>query len=412
MKKLLVAVAGTCAVAGMARAQSNVTLYGLIDAGVNYTTNVQTSKPAGRPPVGGSQVAMLDGGLGGLSGSRWGLKGAEDLGGGWKAIFQLESGINFNNGSLGQGGAMFGRQAFVGMSGAPGTLTLGRQYDSLRDFVQSYAATGQLSGVMGARPDDLDNLADSRRLNNAIKYTSPKFSGFTFGGMYSLGGIAGATGRNQFWSVGMNYVNGPFAFGTAYVNARNPNLSYFGTNPNSSTSPTGNNMGFAGSATAAQYNPVYAGFASAHTMQIFGAATTYDIGSFTLGVNYTHTRFDDLGDTATSGPNPYNYSGNAVFDSPEVNLQYQVTPALRLGAAYNYTHLKRANYGDTANYNQYSAGAAYALSKRTVLYGVAVFQTAGGTDSLNQPAVASIDGLTPSATSRQASFRLGLRHYF
>jgi predicted porin len=412
MKKVLVAVAGTCALTGVARAQSSVTLYGLIDAGVNYTTSVQTSRASDGSLHGGSQFAMLDGGLGGLSGSRWGLKGVEDLGGGWKALFQLESGLSFNSGSLGQGGAIFGRQAFVGLSGNPGTLTLGRQYDSLRDFVQSYAATAQLGGVMAGRPDDLDNLANSRRVNNAVKYMSPKFNGLTFGGLYSIGGVAGAPGRSQLWSLGLNYENGAFAFGAAYLNARNPNFSYFGTNPNASASVTINNMGSAGSPASPEYNPVYAGFALANTMEIVGAATTYNIGNFTLGVNYTYTRFDNLGDKRTSGPNPYNYSGNAIFSSPEINIQYQVNPALRLGAAYNYTHLTRANYNNGATYNQYSAGASYALSKGTVIYGVAIFQIASGTDSLNQPAVASLDGLTPSATSHQASFRLGLRHYF
>jgi predicted porin len=128
MKKSLIYLGIPMYVASVAHAQSNVTLYGIIDTGVNYTNNVQTAKTA-TGLKGGSQVAMIEGGSAGLQGSRWGLRGTEDLGGGLKSLFVLESGFYSNNGALTQGGAMFGRQAYVGLSNSIGTLTLGRQYD-------------------------------------------------------------------------------------------------------------------------------------------------------------------------------------------------------------------------------------------------------------------------------------------
>jgi GBP family porin len=106
MKKSLLALAALSTFAGMAHAQSTVTLYGIADAGILYTNNVGTSAKHG---------ALWQVASGNESGSRWGLTGAEDLGGGLKAIFKLENGFNVNNGTLGQGGREFGRQAYVGL---------------------------------------------------------------------------------------------------------------------------------------------------------------------------------------------------------------------------------------------------------------------------------------------------------
>ncbi len=131
---------------------------------------------------------------GNIQGSRWGLKGTEDLGGGLKAIFQLENGFDPNNGRLGQGGRLFGRQAYVGLThDAYGTVTLGRQYDPLVDMVQPLTADN-FFGSTFATPGDIDNNDNSSRTSNAIKYVSPVFSGFQVEGMYALGGVAGSTG--------------------------------------------------------------------------------------------------------------------------------------------------------------------------------------------------------------------------
>ena len=89
--------------------------------------------------VGGSAWQMASGFA---QGSRWGLKGTEDPGGGYSALFQLENGFNVNNGTLAQGGRMFGRQAYVGGSARFGTLTLGRQYDAVVDYLAPTTANG------------------------------------------------------------------------------------------------------------------------------------------------------------------------------------------------------------------------------------------------------------------------------
>ncbi|SAK82848.1 porin [Caballeronia calidae] len=391
-----------------AHAQSNVTLYGIVDIGINYLNNAQTGRTASGFK-GGHQWAVMDGGTGGLQGSRWGLKGTEDLGGGYKAIFLLENGFNANNGTLGQGGAEFGRQSWVGVASDYGKVTAGRQYDEVVDFYAPLLAAPQWGGYMAEHPGDLDNASNTRRINNSIKYTSPTMGGFTFAGLYSFGGVAGSFGTNSIWSVGAGYANGPLSIGAGYLNARNPNTSFYGSNPNGGPATT-NNLGSAGSATSPQSNPVYAGFASAKSLQIAAIAAAYAIGPATFGVAYSNTRYQDLG--SSSGPNPFGYTGTAYFHNAEVNAKWQLTPALLFGAAFDYTKGRGAAGHDGAKYELASLGADYFLSKRTDVYTVAVYEHASGTDSLNQPAVAMITGMTPSTTSNQVAVRVGIRHKF
>ncbi|SOE99626.1 porin [Burkholderia sp. OK233] len=118
MKKYVILIC-VASLPTMSHAQGSVTLYGVIDEGVNYQSNAA-----------GNRLFNLSSGV--IQGSRWGLRGAEDLGGGTRAIFVLENGFDVNTGALGQGSRMFGRQAYVGLSSDTyGTLMAGRQYDSV-----------------------------------------------------------------------------------------------------------------------------------------------------------------------------------------------------------------------------------------------------------------------------------------
>jgi predicted porin len=123
MKKLFITLA-VLAASGAAMAQSSVTLYGIADAWVG-SSEVKVGGV-------GTRQNVVD--TSGVNGSRWGLRGAEDLGGGMKAIFTLESGINLDTGASGQGGLLFGRQAFVGLQSGFGTVSLGRQYGGYGDM--------------------------------------------------------------------------------------------------------------------------------------------------------------------------------------------------------------------------------------------------------------------------------------
>jgi predicted porin len=104
LKKTVLAAAAVCStIGGAAHAQSSVTLYGIIDEGINYNSNMK----------GGRSYALQSGVM---QGSRWGLRGAEDLGGGLRATFVLENGFDLNSDKASQGGLLFGRQAYVGFA--------------------------------------------------------------------------------------------------------------------------------------------------------------------------------------------------------------------------------------------------------------------------------------------------------
>lgn len=389
MKKSLLALAALGAFAGVAHAQSSVTLYGIVDVGINMNTN-----------AGGSHKYDMTSGV--LQGSRFGLRGTEDLGGGLKALFVIENGFDVTNGRLGQGGLMFGRQAYVGLSSQFGTVTLGRQYDSVVDYVGPLEAGDQWGGYIAAHPGDIDNFNNAYRTNNTVKYTSGDYGGLHFGGTYSFGGQAGNVTGNQIWSLGAGYNNGPLVLGVGYLNARTPAAS----------GGLFNNSGTIAAPAAAVTNPIYGGFSSANTYQVVGAGGAYTFGGATIGLTYSNIRFANLGASFAS---PFR-GQSATFNNGEINFKYQLTPALLAGAAYDYTRGAEINGASRAQYHQGSVGVDYFLSKRTDVYVIGVYQHALG-NTLTQAggtvaATASINGLTPSTSNNQFTARVGIRHKF
>jgi predicted porin len=174
MKKTLIALA-VLAVSGAAMAQSSVTLYGIADIWVGSTKSGVNAKSE-------TQV-----GSGGFNGSRFGLKGSEDLGGGLKAVFKLEQGFDISNGTQSVPGSAFGRQAFVGLEGGFGSVTLGNVWSAMDDVIGAgnggfdsgafsplYSMTGSVHSTYQDRP------------RNAIKYATPNFGGFTAVVAYGL----------------------------------------------------------------------------------------------------------------------------------------------------------------------------------------------------------------------------------
>lgn len=387
MKKsaLIFSILGVCC--GMAHAQNSVTLYGILDEGIDFNSN-----------AGGHRQYYMVGSV--VSGNRFGFRGSEDLGGGLRAIFTLENGFDINTGALGQGGLLFGRQAFVGLaSDRYGTVTLGRQYDSSIDYVSPLAAN-QWGGYIVASPADMENFTAGRHTNNSIKYASPQFAGLTFGGLYSLGGVAGDVTQNQLYSIGAAYSYGSWNLGAAYLNSRNPNASYYATSTAGATAATNNFP-----------SPVNRGYASARTMQLADVAVSYTLGSATVSALYSNVQFKGLSG-AVGVLNPAGLSGTGTFNNAALNFRYQLTPALLLATQYERLHGGSVRGARGATYNQFDFGADYFLSKRTDLYLIAVYQQASGTQSDGRPAVAAINVITPSSTNHQATVRLAMRHRF
>ncbi len=377
MKKITAAVAAFAGLAATAaNAQSSVTLYGLIDAGVMYTNNVKK---------GGSQGALVQATSGNINGSRFGLRGAEDLGGGLQAIFVLENGYNVQNGKLGQNNRLFGRQAYVGLSSKQyGTFTLGRQYDSLVDFVAPLSGTAGTFGDTGfAHPFDNDNLNHSVRMSNAVKYTSANYAGLKFGGMYAFSNNTDFA-VNRAYSAGVSYTNGPFKAAAGYLQINGSNSA---TNPAGAVDPGESAANGTG------------GFRlGADVQRTAGAGLSYVFGPVTAGFVYTHSQFQD---TSSFGAT----HGSMHFDNYEVNGKYAVTPALSLGAAYTYTdaHVSgTTSFGSDPKWNQVNLQAVYALSLRTDVYAEAMYQhvsgkgytafinTAGGASSTGNQVVGTV----------------------
>jgi predicted porin len=371
------------AAAGAAHAQSSVTLYGVLDDSIQFVHNADSQN---------NNLWNLA--AGNLQGNRWGLKGTEDLGGGLKAIFQLENGFNPNNGKMGSyngSSKLFGRQAYVGLqSDQFGTVTIGRQYDPVVDLVQPITADNYWGSTF-TTPSDVDNNDNSSRTNNAIKYTSATYSGFQFEGMYAFGGTAGATGAAQTWSGAATYANGPFALAAGYIRMDNANTA--AGRGETATTPAGWNGSSDGT-----FNSINLPYQSAKSISIASAAGQYVIGPITAGIRYSNALYKP--DALSSFASTEKFNVGAGF------VNYQLTPAALLGLGYTFTHAN--GNGPSASYNQISLGGDYNLSKRTDVYLVGAWQRASGTGAV--ASVADYDAISNSNTQEIVS--LGIRHKF
>lgn len=388
MKKMIWILSALGAVTSIANAQSSVTVYGIIDEGLIVNSNSN-----------GQRQYYLASGV--LSGSRIGFRGTEDLGDGLRAIFTLENGFDASSGKLGQGGLMFGRQAFVGLSSDRlGTVTVGRQFDSTVDYVGGLGFAALYGGYITASPGDMDNFAIGNRVNNVIKYAGPNIGGLTYGGMYSPGGVAGDFSRSEVWGAGAGYTNGPLKLGASYVNMHNPNVSFYGTSVSGATAQT-NNM----SSLATR------GFASAQTQQVAATGVSYTIGHSTLSGTYSNVQFKNLSGIV-GVLNPGGLSGTVTFNNVAAAFKYQWSPAFLTAAQFERTTGSAINGKSGAVYNQLDFSADYFFSTRTDVYFTAAYERASGTQSTGTSAVAAINVLTPSANDRQAAVRFAIRHKF
>jgi predicted porin len=376
MKKILIATAIAASVASLAHAQSSVTLYGTLDAGINYTSNVADANHASAS--GHSRWAA---GSGSLEDNRFGLRGSEDLGGGTKAIFTLEQGFDLSNGKSAEG-KMFSRQAFVGLSSQVGTLTLGRQYDAMQDFVAPLSATGSWGGTNFAHYRNWDQLDENAvtAKNNTVKFASADYAGLSFGGTYSFSNNA-QFANNRAYSFGLGYENAGLRVAAGYAQQNNPFSNTVGARTDSLPDGT-------------PYLEV------AHRSRQFGAGASYAFGPALIGATWTQARFDnynvDFGSTHTN-----NY---------ELNAKYNLTPELGLGAAYTY--FNGALFGTKFHGNQVGLQADYALSKRTDLYAQGVFQMLSSTDGMVPAIIDNGDSSALSSSRRQTVGSVGIRHRF
>ncbi|HKR38832.1 MAG TPA: porin [Paraburkholderia sp.] len=356
-------------------AQNSVTLYGLIDAGMQYTHNSGGQS---------SQISMTSGNL---SGSRWGLKGSEDLGGGLTTVFTLESGFNVETGKSGQGTRLFGRQAFVGLQDSRfGTLTAGRQYDPLTDIVQPIQGDNFLGGMFST-PGDVDNADNTARFNSAVKWASPSWAGLKTEWMYTFGGIAGSQGSGQTWSGAVSYGQGPLGLAAGFMHIDNGNtvLSTRGTTTADSLFTT-------------SVNDAYS---SARSINIARLGGNYAIGSVTLGGYYSFAQY--VPDASSSFTTAQKYNTGSVY------ALWQLSPSLTTEIGYTYM---KSSGDSSAKYNQFALGADYVISKRTDFYAVGGYGHASGENG--EGTAQAVIGSTEidSGKSSQAILMIGMRHRF
>lgn len=337
-------------------AQTNVTLYGSVDAGVTYVNN-----------EGGNHNLRMDGGL--SQGNRLGFRGSEELGGGNKAIFALENGFAVDTGAARPNGQIFGRQSYVGLSGPAGTLTMGRLVDFMGEkaalYNVGYAGFGGLYSVHLLDHDRLSGVP----MNDAVRYLSPNIGNFTFGAMHAFSERTGeAAGKDRTISLMAHYLAGPVSIATFYTEVKGATLDV--------SQLIGKPLG----------TEVWGGRASRN----YGVGGSYDFGQFLAFALVTQSRFTALNESPRKQVTVY-----------EVGGRYRFSATTALGLGYTHTLAEGMRFG------QLSSGLDYMLSKRTDVYLMSSYERASG-----RATSAAIAALPVSGGNSQMLFRVGMRHRF
>jgi len=377
MQKKLIALAVAGLVSAPAFAQSNVTVYGVVDAGLAAGSHGDTD---------------FRGVLSGvLSGSRIGFRGTEDLGNGLKGVFVLEQGFDIGNGiaSPAVGGAgsevpaeygsadktdgdsVFSRQAYVGLSGAFGTVSMGRQYAP--GYFFNYDA---VLGAFVSPQSILSNGAgmtitpnSAARWDNSVAYTG-SFSGLTVRGIWAARGneltrsaavtpaAAGTSpSYDDAYGLSADYANGPLAVGAVYQVSKGNSF-------------TGNSS----------------------KQKEWGVGGSYDFGIVKLAASYQDA--ESLANT-----------NNNDADLWQVGVIVPVGAAGNVHLAYGEVDFDNAN---KTGAESYTLAYTHAVSKRTTAY--------AGWNRTTNDSNASKFGLVPTVSTNKGDdsdvFTVGVRHTF
>lgn len=351
MKKSLIALAVFGAFSGAAMAADSVQLYGLIDLGVAHFNN-----------DGSSSVTKM--GTGGQSGSRIGLKGSEDLGGGLSAFFQVETGFcAAGGGDYCTGGNFMGRTSIVGLHGDFGTVQAGKMYtltfnDQANVDPFGYGLMGNIANIAA--------LGAPARVNQTIAYVSPNFSGFDVAGAYVFGNGLSATNTKTTggYNLQAHYANGPVWVGLDYLRVNDAN-----------------------------------GDATTKSTMLAG---TYDFGVAKVAAMYGQNK--PTADAKTG----------ALVNTNQQAWMLGVTVPVGPGAVLaSYTQAKDKDVAASTS-KQWALGYTYALSKRTNLYTSYghVSNDANATGLVND-STGNNDAPVPTAGGfTSTGFDVGIRHKF
>lgn len=358
MKKTLISIAVLGALSNAAFAQSNVTIYGIVDAGL-------VTERGGKA----GNVTKVASGVG--SASRIGFRGTEDLGGGLSAVFVLEGGFAADTG-VGDASGLFQRQSYVGLvSKEAGSLTLGRQYTPMYNAL-SQVGDPFAAGLAGSAKNLFGASGANVRISNAVNYKTPTYSGFNGELQYGVGEQAKADAGRQL-GASLSYTNGPLNARVAYNNRNND--------------------------TAAAGVPVVEREYAHNTL----FAANYDFavvkGYFAYSI--------DKGPGSAAIPNPTAFTTTAVAGSTDSDTMLLGLTAPVGGAGTLIASYIHKDDNNTANRdaNQLAVGYSYALSKRTSTY-VAYAKIK------NRNGASYTVGNNADVGTGDKAFNLGVKHTF
>lgn len=366
MKKTVASLSLLCAT-GLTWAQgaSGPTLYGLLDVGVDRVSN-----------VGGRSNMLVNTGV--LVPNLLGVRGSDDLGGGLKAVYKLETQFAMDTGTTiginGTSEGFFNHGAYVGLQGSGGTLTVGTLDDfmftnlsvkrygmgAMFPFVAlTFLRQGPFADLTPFGSFDFDRTGLTSRISNAVRYDSPNINGFSFGGVYGMGEQAGSSSKNATYSLGADYSSGPLTLTFASINAKSPLIN------------NGND-----------------GVAS------WGLGGRYDFsGGVSADFLYTNTK---------------NTFTDAKIDVYEFGAIMSPTEKTRLIG--QYTYMKGNEQLNNNKAHQLNMGMHYLLSKRSNVYVQYAYQRASG-DAGNAKAQLMLAGGASSGATQNV-LRVGVFHAF
>jgi len=357
MKTILCAgaLAALCMDAGAADG-SSVNVYGLVDVALVR----ETGGSAG-------DVTKITSGVG--AGSRLGFKGRENLGDGLAAVFLLESGFQADTGALGQGGLLFGRQAYAGLQGGFGTLTAGRQYTP--QYLTVVMADPFGSGYAGDTKNLMAPTGNSAsRMDNSLKYVSPAAGGVSAEVVVGAGEVAGAGAAGRQFGGALDYNAGPLHVRLGYHNRNNDTAAVRNTSNAKNT------------VLAAVYD--------------FGVVKAHVAYGIDKGLNSSLLR-----NTA----NPYGRAGVPVASSDSRDVLVGATiPSSPHTWMVSWIHKDDRGALDQ-DATQYALGYRYALSRRTELY-------AAIAHIVNRRGASYTVGSAIEGGSGNGAVDLGIRHAF
>jgi predicted porin len=391
MKNVLISsVTGAlfAAATSSAFAQSSVTLYGIVDEAIRYQTNAS--------PGGHDLVSMTSGPE---THSRWGLKGSEDLGDGWAAVFHLENGFEAFDGELHVPNTLFSRQAYVGLSNKEwGSLTFGLQYapayDTLGDLFDPLTVGNYWQNSWA-----YNGIGPYLEVNNSVKYQG-SFYNLAIDALYGFSNQAGALGTGSTYAVELTYTYGP-----AMLNAGFQQVSVPTSALGSSTGP---NVGSAINGAKSNFMHVSASYKVTEDIRLMAGWLR---GQDQTGL--TDVYMQQGGSPTFKGASP-----NRIDDTYYVGANWQATTPLLFTFAYYYGQTRNAELLDGSlgrGVNQSATILAeYSFTKKSEVYAITDWARGTGAFAADYPGGVNSAGAPTNTIGRtnQLGVAIGIRKMF